>query len=177
MWGTGTFHSHTSQRIAHTSASHASSTCTTHALGSFFCSCVVCLDTIIPSFLQFILKRLHVHIHTLPWIVGPRNYQRQENVLSLHNLSGGRLSGMTNTGQQLYWAAIIPNTLNPSVLMATRGCLGSAALSLCNASKCFHAKASEVCPNIGFPSASSLVLLPNLCHVIYLAVSLTMKRC
>ena len=89
MWGTGTFHAHTSQRIAHTPASHASSTCTTHALGSFFCSGVVCLDPIIPSFLQFILKRLHVHIHILPRIVGPENYQRQENVLSLHNLSGG----------------------------------------------------------------------------------------
>src|SRR3989337_507086 len=89
MWGTGTFHAHTSQRIAHTPTSHASSTCTTHALGSFFCSGIVCLDPIIPSFLQFILKRLHVHIHILPLIVGPRNYQRQENVLSLHNLSGG----------------------------------------------------------------------------------------
>ena len=66
---------------------------------------VVCLEPIILGFLQFVLKRLHVHIHILPRIVGPWNYQRQENVLSLHNLPGGRLSGMTNTGQQLYGAA------------------------------------------------------------------------
>ena len=50
---------------------------------------VVCLEPIIPGFLQFVLKRLHVHIHIFPRIVGPWNYQRQENVLSLHNLSGG----------------------------------------------------------------------------------------
>src|SRR3989337_1699772 len=128
-----------------------------------FAKGIVCLEPIIPSFLQFVHKRLHVHIHILPWIVGPWNYQRQENVLSLHNLSGGRLSGMTNTGQQLYWAAIRPNTLNQSVLMATRGCLGSAALSSCNASKRCHASPSDVCTIISFPSASSWVLLPVLC--------------
>ena len=54
-----------------------------------FGSRVVGLDPIIPGFLQLILKRLHVHIHILPRIVGPWNYQRQENVLSLHNLPGG----------------------------------------------------------------------------------------
>src|SRR5215216_1369429 len=89
---------------------------------------------------------------------------------------GGRLSGKTNTGQQLYWAAVRPNTLNPSVLMPTRGCLGSAALSSCNASKRFHASPSDVCTIISFPSTSSWVLLPVLCDVIYLAVSSTMKR-
>jgi len=71
-----------------------------------FAKGVVGLEPIISSFLQFVLKRLHAHIHILPWIVGPWNYQRQENVLSLHNLPGGRLSGMTNTGQQLYGVAI-----------------------------------------------------------------------
>ena len=141
-----------------------------------FATCVVCLELIIPSFLQFVLKRLHVHIHILPSIVGPWNYQRQENVLSLHNLSGGRLSGKTNTGQQLYWAAVIPNTLNPSVLTVTRGCLGSTIFSLCSASKRFHASPSDVCTIITFPSASSSALLPVLCHVICLAVSSTMKR-
>ena len=138
---------------------------------------VVCLEPIIPGFLQFVLKRLHVHIHILPRIVRSWNYQHQENVLSLHNLSRGRLSGMKNTGQQLYWAAIIPNTLNPSVLMPDRGCLGSAALSACNSSNFFHATPSDVCTIISLPYASSWVLLPILCHVICLAVSLTMKRC
>ena len=52
---------------------------------------VVCLEPIIPGFLQFVLQRLHVHIHILPRIVGPWNYQRQENVLSLHNLPGGEI--------------------------------------------------------------------------------------
>src|SRR3989337_3902554 len=56
-----------------------------------FASGIVCLEPIIPSFLQFILKRLHVHIHILPRIVGPWNYQHQENVLSLHNLSRGEI--------------------------------------------------------------------------------------
>ena len=39
----------------------------------------------------FVLKRLHVHIHIFARIVGSWNYQRQENVLSLHNLSGGEI--------------------------------------------------------------------------------------
>ena len=141
-----------------------------------FAKGVVCLEPIILGFLQFVLQRLHVHIHILPRTVGPWNYNRQENVLSLHNLSGGRLSGMTNTGQQLYWVAVRPNTLNPSVLMVTRGCLGSAALSSCNASKRFQTSRSDVCTIISFPSTSSWVLLPVLCHVICLAVSSTMKR-
>ena len=94
-----------------------------------FAKGVVCLEPIILGFLQFVLQRLHLHIHIRPWIVGPWNYQRRENVLSLHNLSGGRLSGKTNMGQQMYWAAVRPNTLNTSVLMATRGCLGYAAFS------------------------------------------------
>src|SRR5215216_763960 len=54
-----------------------------------FAKGVVCIEPIIPGFLQFFLQRLHVHIHILPRIVGPWNYQFQENVLSLHNLSGG----------------------------------------------------------------------------------------
>ena len=53
-----------------------------------FAKGTVGLEPIIPS-LQFVLKRLHVHIHILPRLVGPWNYQRQENVLSLHNLPGG----------------------------------------------------------------------------------------
>src|SRR3954467_3019607 len=57
----------------------------------FFASCIVCLEPFVPSFLQFILKRLHVHIHILPRIFGPWYYQRQENVFSLHNLSGGEI--------------------------------------------------------------------------------------
>ena len=77
-----------------------------HVLGThyevLFAKGVIRLEPIIPSFLQFVLKRLPVHIHILPRIVGPWKYQRQENVLSLHNLpgegGGGRLSGMTNTG-------------------------------------------------------------------------------
>ena len=100
---------------------------------------VVCLEPIIPGFLQFVLKRLHVHIHIFSRIVGPLNYQRQENVLPLQSLFGGSLSGKTNSGPQLYWSAVIPNTLNPSVLMPTRGCLGSAALSPCNSSNFFDA--------------------------------------
>ena len=56
-----------------------------------FAKGVVCLEPIILGFLQFVLQWLHVHIHILPRIVRPRNYQRQENVLSLHNLSGGEI--------------------------------------------------------------------------------------
>ena len=36
MWCTGTFHAHTSQRIAQTPDNHASSTCTTHAFWNLF---------------------------------------------------------------------------------------------------------------------------------------------
>src|ERR1041385_6204937 len=73
-----------------------------------FASCIVCLQPFIPSLLQFLLQRFHVHIHIIPWIFGPWYYQCQENVLPFHNLRGGRLSGMKNTGQQLYEAANRP---------------------------------------------------------------------
>src|SRR4051812_39690809 len=56
---------------------------------------------------------------------------------------GGRLSGMTNTGQQLYGAAIRPKGLNPSVPTAIRQCLGSLDFSECFSSKCFHAEPSD----------------------------------
>ena len=56
-----------------------------------FAKGVVCLEPIIPGFLQFVLKWLHLHIHIFAWIVGSWNYQRQENVLSLHNLSRGEI--------------------------------------------------------------------------------------
>src|SRR3954470_2481615 len=49
-----------------------------------FASCVICPDPIIPSFFQLIHQWLQVHIHIFSGIVGPRNYQRQEHVLSLH---------------------------------------------------------------------------------------------
>src|SRR4051812_24088510 len=56
---------------------------------------------------------------------------------------GGRLSGMTNTGQQLYEAAIRPKGLKPYVPTAIRQCLGSLAFSQCFSSKCFHAEPSD----------------------------------
>src|SRR3954467_10437944 len=60
-----------------------------------FASCIVCLEPFVPSLLQFLLKRLHVHIHILPWIFGPWYYQRQEIFLLfiISKGGGGRLSG------------------------------------------------------------------------------------
>ena len=89
MWGTGTFHAHTSQRIAHTRQVMRRVHVPDTHYEVPFAKGVVCLEPIISGFLQFVLQRLYVHIHILPRIVGPWNYQRQENVLSLHNLSGG----------------------------------------------------------------------------------------
>src|ERR1041385_3706204 len=83
---------------------------------------------------------------------------------------GGRLRGITNTGQQLYWVAVIPKGLNPSRPMATRQFLGSLAFSLCLASNAFHASPSEGCINIGSPFSSNSFLIPCLCHVICFAV-------
>ena len=56
-----------------------------------FSSGIVCLDPIFPSFFQFIPKQLQVHIHILPRIIGPWNYQRQKYVISLHNLPRGEI--------------------------------------------------------------------------------------
>src|ERR1041385_2450272 len=36
-----------------------------------FASCIVCLEPFVLSLLQFLLKRLHVHIHILPGYLGP----------------------------------------------------------------------------------------------------------
>jgi len=63
-----------------------------------FASCVVCPDPILPSFFQVIHQRLHVHIHIFAGIVGPRNYQRQEDVLSLHKDSRGEIEGHDEYG-------------------------------------------------------------------------------
>jgi hypothetical protein len=82
---------------------------------------------------------------------------------------GGRLRGITNTGQQVYGAAIIPNGLNPSVASATRTFRASIALSGCMSSKCFHAS-----PSAGCTILSGLYLLPFLCHVICFADSSVM---
>jgi hypothetical protein len=37
-----------------------------------------------------------------------RNYQRHEYILPLKAHTGGRLIGITNTGQHVYGAALIP---------------------------------------------------------------------
>src|SRR4051812_340157 len=63
---------------------------------------------------------------------------------------GGRLSGMTNTGQQLYEAVIRPKGLNPSVPTAIRQCLGSLAFS-----QCFHQSASMLNHPMGESTSAS----------------------
>jgi hypothetical protein len=70
------------------------------------CSSIVCPYPFLPSIDQFINHGLHEHTHIIPRVF--RNYQRQKYVLPLENDTEERLRGITNTGQQLYGAAIIP---------------------------------------------------------------------
>ena len=80
----------------------------------------------------------------------------------------GRLRGITNTGQHVYGAAIIPYGLNPSVAKATRTFRASDTLLGCCSSNYFHASPSDGC------TVLSLYLLPFLCHVICFADSSVM---
>src|SRR3954469_25867908 len=81
---------------------------------------------------------------------------------------GGRLRGMMNTGQQLYWVADIPKGLNPSRLMESATFLGSLALpSLCISLNIFHASPSEGVGQHQIPvficSTSNSISVP--CHL------------
>jgi hypothetical protein len=72
----------------------------------------------VPRVVQVIHKRLHEDTQILPWVFRPWNDQRQEYGLPLHYDSGGRLSGITNMGQQMYEVVDIPYGLNPLVFIA-----------------------------------------------------------
>src|SRR3954466_10244925 len=84
---------------------------------------------------------------------------------------GGRLSGITNTGQQLYGLDDIPYGFNPSPDMAILTFPASAASSGYSSSNDFHASPPDGCM-IFF----GLYLIPSLCHFIILADSFVMKR-
>src|SRR3954470_9948321 len=86
---------------------------------------------------------------------------------------GGRLSGITNTGQQLYEEIDMPYGLNPSRDTATLHCRASAASSGLSASNFFHALPSDGCPIVSHPCSSGY-LFPSLCHVICFADSKVM---
>jgi hypothetical protein len=58
---------------------------------------------------RLINQRLHVHAHFIPRV--SRNYQPHEYVLPLKAYTrggGGRLFRITNTGQHVYGATLIP---------------------------------------------------------------------
>src|ERR1043165_7913367 len=86
---------------------------------------------------------------------------------------GGRLSGIINTGQQLYEELDMPYGLNPSRDTATLQCRASAAKSGWSSSNFFHALPSDGCPIVSLPCSSG-VSLPVLCHVICCADSKVM---
>src|SRR3954468_23788861 len=86
------------------------------------------------------------------------------------NTPGGRLSGITYTGQQLYEAVDIPYGLKPSVSIAILTFRASSAHRGYLSSKFFHALPSDGCPIFFRPCPSSYIF-PFLCHVICLSVS------
>src|SRR3954466_13112390 len=83
---------------------------------------------------------------------------------------GGRLSGITNTGQQLHEELDMPYGLNPSRDTATLKCPASAASSGWPSSDFFHALPSDGCPLVSRPCSSGYLFL-SLCHVICFADS------
>ena len=105
---------------------------------------VVCQPRKVPRMVQSIHKRLHKHTQLLPRVVRPRNDERQEHGLPLR-APGGRLSGIANTGQQLYGLDDIPYGFNPSPDMAILTFPASAASSRYSSSNDFHASPSDGC--------------------------------
>src|SRR5438876_1165110 len=85
------------------------------------------------------------HSYFFPGYSGPGIISDKNMGFCCIRTPGGRLRGITNMGQQLYEADVIPNGLNPSVDMAIRTFRASAALSLCFRSKLFHASPSDGC--------------------------------
>src|SRR3954470_15382447 len=81
---------------------------------------------------------------------------------------GGILSGITNTGQQLYEELDMPYGLNPSRDTTTLQCRASAASSAWSSTNFFHALPSYGCPIVSRPFSSGY-LFPSLCHVICFA--------
>ena len=106
-----------------------------------------------------------------PGYSGPGIISDRNMVLRCIMAPGGRLSGITNTGQQLYGLDDIPYGLNPSPVIAILTFPASAASSGYSISNDFHASPSDGC-TIFF----GLYLFPYLCHFIILADSSVMKR-
>lgn len=85
--------------------------------------------TMIPSSQPLFNSSIKGRIYTLmffPGYSGPGIINTKNMYFRCIIISRGRLSGITNTGQQLYGALVMPNGLNPSVAMATRTFRGSA---------------------------------------------------
>jgi hypothetical protein len=78
-----------------------------------------------------------------PWIINDTNMYCRWKVMS-----EGKLRGITNTGQQVCGAAVIPKGLNLSVAGATRTLRASRALSPWIPSKWVHASTSDGCVNL-----------------------------
>lgn len=79
--------------------------------------------TMIPSSQPLFNSSIKGRIYTLmffPGYSGPGIINAKNMYFRCIIIPGGRLSGITNTGQQLYGALVMPNGLNPSVAMATR---------------------------------------------------------
>jgi hypothetical protein len=166
----GTSREHTSHRISHTLGSHEGVMVPNMHFEVSLCSSIICPNPFLPSTDQFINHRLHEHTHIIPRVF--RNYQRQEYVLSLKDDAGGRLRGITNMGQQVCGAGIIPYGLNPSDASATRTLRASRAFSRWIPSKWVHASPSDGCT-----SFSGLYQQPFLCHIICFMVSSVMYSC
>jgi hypothetical protein len=77
---------------------------------------------------------------------------------------GGKLYGITMTGQVLWIELMLPNGLNPSNISPSLTLRGSDAKSRCFSSNDFHASPSAECLNT--PS----FVRPSACHLIFAAV-------
>ena len=134
----------------------------------------VCIPFTQASFKSSISGCMYTFIF-FPGYLGPGTINDRNMCLRCIRTPGGRLSGTTNTGQQLYVFDTIPNGLNPSSPMAIRTCFSSSAFWWCIQSKLFHAWPQDACTIVGLPWSSLSGLFPYLCHVIVLVVSSVKK--
>src|ERR1041385_4232343 len=140
-----------------------------------FASCVVCPDPIVPGFFQVIHQRLQVHIHIFARIVGPRNYQRQEDVLSLHKDSRGQIEGHDEYGPTTILGCGHTERIEP--IEANGDCHVSWVFGFTFFMYFIEHLPRFTIRGVGqhqIPYSSVACLIPSLCHVICFAVSSSM---
>ena len=120
--------------------------CSQTFIKKFFCRCRSYVN--LGKYQEWCKSSTNGCINTLkffPGYSGPEIISDRNMVLRCIMAPGGRLSGITNTGQQLYGLDDIPYGLNPSPVIAILTFPASAASSGYSISNDFHASPPDGC--------------------------------